>query len=140
MASNSDTVSDSHTNSLSNRSESQPDNDFTHNELKGWLLKRGRLSRKWKKQWFQLKNCDLYYGNTSEQSSLKKKIPLTNADLSEANVDKKQYAFRIKSKENGRTYYMQAENESEQNDWMQAICFAKAAGSHGSNSQACVIQ
>lgn len=66
MASNSDTVSDSHTNSLSNRSESQPDNDFTHNELKGWLLKRGRLSRKWKKQWFQLKNCDLYYGNTSE--------------------------------------------------------------------------
>ncbi len=69
MASNSDTVSDSHTNSLSNRSESHPDNDFTHTELKGWLLKRGRISRKWKKQWFQLKNCDLYYGKTSEVNS-----------------------------------------------------------------------
>ncbi|ESO86813.1 hypothetical protein LOTGIDRAFT_235216 [Lottia gigantea] len=135
----SDSMTDSKTNSLSNKSSSQPDDeDITHNEIKGWLLKRARLSRKWKKQWFLLKNCDLFYGNNPEDS--RKKIPLTNADISETSVDKKQYAFRIKSKEGGRTYYIQAENESIQNDWMQAICFAKAAGMNGSASQACVIQ
>lgn len=69
-----------------------------------------------------------------------KKIPLTNAEISESTVDKKLHAFSIKSKENGRTYYIQAETNGSQNDWMQAICFAKAAGQRGDNSQACVIQ
>lgn len=69
-----------------------------------------------------------------------KRIPLSNAEISESSIDKKQYAFRIKSKENGRTYYIHAENELSQNCWMQAICFAKAAGNDGSASAACVIQ
>jgi len=69
-----------------------------------------------------------------------KSIPLTNSEISESTIDKKQHAFSIKSKENGRTYYIQANTDSEQNDWMQAICFAKAAGQKGDNSQACVIQ
>jgi hypothetical protein len=69
-----------------------------------------------------------------------KRIPLTNAEISESYVDKKKYAFRIKSKENGRTYYIHADNELSQNCWMQAICFAKAAGHDGSASAACVIQ
>lgn len=69
-----------------------------------------------------------------------KNIPLSNAEISETDVDKKDHAFRIKPKDNGRTFYIQAENENVQNDWMQAICFAKAAGHHGDNSQACTIQ
>lgn len=69
-----------------------------------------------------------------------KKIPLGEADISETAVDKKKYAFRIKLRDKGRSYYLHAENESMQNDWMQAICFAKAAGRNGDNSQACVIQ
>ncbi len=28
----------------------------------GWLMKRSKISHKWKKQWFQLKNSDLLYG------------------------------------------------------------------------------
>lgn len=35
---------------------------------------------------------------------------------------------------------MQADSENTQHEWMQAICFAKAAGRDGDNSQACVIQ
>lgn len=132
--------SDSRTNSLTNRSSStgHNDDDIQANELKGWLMKRTKISRKWKKQWFLLKNTDLHYGNSPEDAE--KKIPLTNAEISESNVDKKPHAFSIKSKENGRTYYIQADTNSSQNDWMQAICFAKAAGQRGDNSQACVIQ
>ena len=71
---------------------------------------------------------------------LKKKIPLIYSEISETSVDKKSFAFSIKPKDSGRTYYLQAENESTQNDWMQAICFAKAAGQlHGDNSQACAV-
>ncbi|KAK3773603.1 hypothetical protein RRG08_022312 [Elysia crispata] len=144
MASCSDSVTtgtdSQRTNSLSNRSrsDSQPDAEITDNEIRGFLMKRARLSRKWKKQWFLLRNSDLYYSE-SPQGSLKK-IPLTDADISETKIDKKLYAFRIKSKQNGRTYYIHAENESTQNSWMQGICFAKAAGSQGGASQACVVQ
>jgi len=35
---------------------------------------------------------------------------------------------------------MYASSESEQHDWMQAICFAKAGGRTGDSSQACVVQ
>jgi len=49
---------DSRTNSLTNRSISESvnhnDDELHPQELKGWLLKRTRISRKWKKQWFLL--------------------------------------------------------------------------------------
>ena len=72
--------------------------------------------------------------------STDKQIPLTNSEISETSIDKKDHAFVIKSAEKGRSYYMQADSEGLQNEWMQAICFAKAAGQRGDNSQACVIQ
>lgn len=60
--------SDSRTNSLTNRSSStvHNDDDIQANELKGWLMKRTKISRKWKKQWFLLKNTHLHYGNSPE--------------------------------------------------------------------------
>lgn len=61
--------SDSRTNSLTNRSNtasSHNDEDLPHNEFKGWLMKRSKMSRKWKKQWFLLQNTDLFYGDTPE--------------------------------------------------------------------------
>lgn len=57
--------SSSRTNSL-NTSSSHTDENHTHVELKGYLWKRTKLSRKWKKQWFILRNSDLLYGNTPE--------------------------------------------------------------------------
>ena len=71
MASGWDSASDSQkTNSLSNRSDSQSqaDNEITDTEMKGYLMKRARLSRKWKRQWFLLKNCDLFYSQSPEVS------------------------------------------------------------------------
>ncbi|KAK3092756.1 hypothetical protein FSP39_006915 [Pinctada imbricata] len=129
--------SDSRTNSL-NTSSSQNDDNMSHMEVKGWLYKRTKVSRKWKKQFFHLKSSNLLYGNTPENTD--KSIPLSNAEISETQMDKKDHAFRVKPKDSGRTYYMQAENEHSQNDWMQAICFAKAAGRRGDDSSACVIQ
>ncbi|XP_076442461.1 PH domain-containing protein DDB_G0274775-like [Babylonia areolata] len=143
MASCSDSVSESHTNSLSNRSDSHTGSEFEPNEIKGYLMKRARVTRKWKRVYFVLKNCDLFYYRSGEPTAAEakpKRIPLSNADISESSVDKKQYAFRIRSKENGRTHYIQADDEISQNCWMQAICFAKAAGNDGSASSACVIQ
>ncbi|XP_025106050.1 pleckstrin homology domain-containing family H member 2-like [Pomacea canaliculata] len=138
MASYTDSVSGSHTNSLSNRSESHAGSELEPNEIKGYLMKRTRLSRKWKRVYFVLKNCDLLYYTNPEGTP--KKIPLSNADITETSIDKKQFAFCIKSKENGRTYYIHADSELSQNCWMQAICFAKVAGRDGSSSAACVVQ
>ena len=69
-----------------------------------------------------------------------KLIRLQSADIAETNIDKKNNAFRIKPKEAKRTYYIYAEDESEQHNWMQAICFAKAASRTGEDSSACVLQ
>ena len=35
-------------------------------ETSGWLMKRSKLSHKWKRQWFHLKNTDLFYGDSSQ--------------------------------------------------------------------------
>ncbi|XP_014785685.1 uncharacterized protein LOC106880322 isoform X2 [Octopus bimaculoides] len=122
--------------------EGEADEDDDHNnmsnERKGWLMKRSRLSHKWKRKWFLLKNADLFYGNDPQSTS--KRISLVNAEISESHMDKKSYAFRIKPRNHRRAFYIHAENELEQNNWMQAICFAKAAGRLGDNSQACVLQ
>ncbi|GAB1609745.1 uncharacterized protein LOC106880322 isoform X2 [Argonauta hians] len=114
------------------------DHNNMSNERKGWLMKRSRLSHKWKRKWFLLKNADLFYGNDPQSTS--KRISLVNAEISESHMDKKSYAFRIKPRNHRRAFYIHAENELEQNNWMQAICFAKAAGRLGDNSQACVLQ
>lgn len=66
MASCSDSVSGSHTNSLSNRSDSHAGSEFEPNEIKGYLMKRARLTKKWKRVFFVLKNCDLLYYSTPE--------------------------------------------------------------------------
>jgi mannitol-specific phosphotransferase system IIBC component len=72
---------------------------------------------------------------------LKKTSHVTTCPMHQlSNIDKKEHTFRIKAKENNRNFYMQADSENTQHEWMQAICFAKAAGRDGENSQACVIQ
>lgn len=69
-----------------------------------------------------------------------KVLQLEGCELSECDIDKKKFAFRIKPKSSSRSYYFHSETEQEQQDWMQAICFAKASGNMGDGSQACVVQ
>ena len=40
--------------------------DETAVEMKGWLMKRTRFTHHWKKQWFVLKNVELYYGDDEQ--------------------------------------------------------------------------
>ena len=69
-----------------------------------------------------------------------KVIPLVASEIAESNVDSKAYAFRLRARNARRTYYMYAENGHELHDWMQAICFAKAAGNTRDSSQTCTLQ
>lgn len=123
-----------------NNSESRfPTESEESSETSGWLMKRTRLSHKWKRTWFCLKNTDLYYGHTEQDA--RKKIPLEAAEIAESNIDNKENAFRIRIKEGKRTYYVYATDTITQSNWMQAICFAKAAQCGGETaSQACLIQ
>ncbi|XP_070578958.1 PH domain-containing protein DDB_G0274775-like [Ptychodera flava] len=110
----------------------------TEYQKSGWLMKRTKLTHKWKRQWFCLKKTQLHYGNT--ENNVNKVISLEGTEISEAHIDKKPYVFRLKPQESSRVHYIHAENENDQQEWMQAICFAKATGQHGDHSQACIIQ
>ncbi|XP_002737808.1 PH domain-containing protein DDB_G0274775-like [Saccoglossus kowalevskii] len=104
----------------------------------GWLTKRTRLTHKWKRQWFCLKKTQLYYGETENNSH--KFISLDGTEISEAHIDKKPFVFQLKPKDSSRIHYIHADSEADQQEWMQAICFAKASSHHGDQSQACLIQ
>ena len=67
-------------------------------------------------------------------------VMLEGCELSDCNIDKKQFAFRIKPRGAKRVYFFSAESEQDQQEWMQAICFAKASGHMGDGSTACSVQ
>ena len=60
--------------------------------------------------------------------------------MSDCSIDKKQFTFRIKPRGGKRHYFFSADSEQDQQQWMQAICFAKATGNMIDGSQACIIQ
>ncbi|ELU07716.1 hypothetical protein CAPTEDRAFT_199525 [Capitella teleta] len=113
--------------------------DETVSEMTGWLMKRSKLSHQWKRKWFHLKKTELCYSDSPEATKLKK-IPLESAEIAETSVDQKLNTFRLKPKGSKRTFYLQAEDEGSQHDWMQAICFAKVSGGSDHDSQACTLQ
>lgn len=104
----------------------------------GWLSKRSRLSKRWDKRWCCLRKNELTYGLTAENQE--KVVLLEGCEMSDCNIDKKQFAFRIKPSGGRRVYFFSADSEQEQQEWLQAICFAKASGNMGDGSQACTIQ
>src|SRR6218665_128374 len=61
-------INENNSSSIStNNSESHlPIDSGDSSETFGWLMKRTRISHKWKKQRFCLKNADLYYGNAEQ--------------------------------------------------------------------------
>lgn len=104
----------------------------------GWLWKRSRLYKRWDKCWCCLKKNELSYGTSAEEQQ--KVLILEGCELSDCNIDKKQFAFRIKPRGGKRVYFFSADTERDQQDWMQALCFAKATGCLGDGSQACSVQ
>nr|XP_054759861.1 uncharacterized protein LOC129265996 [Lytechinus pictus] len=104
----------------------------------GWLLKRSRVSKKWKKRWFALRRDELIYGHNSE--SLDKSIPLDGTDISDSIMDQKLFVFKLQPLNYNRSFFLQAENEADQLEWMSAICFAKAISHQTDKSKSCVLQ
>lgn len=41
-------------------------NDIQTTEMKGWLMKRTKLTHKWNKTWFHIANTELSYGKSSQ--------------------------------------------------------------------------
>ena len=82
------------------------------------------------------KLCNLFFGLQDQH----KVVTLEGCELSDCSIDKKQFAFRIKPRGGKRVYFFCADSERDQQEWMQAICFAKASGNMGDGSQACTIQ
>ena len=74
------------------------------------------------------------------QQEQHKVVLLEGCEMSDCNIDKKQFAFRIKPRGAKRVYFFCADTEQDQQEWMQAICFAKASGHMGDGSQACTVQ
>ena len=46
--------------------------DIQNMEIKGWLMKRTKISHKWVKTWFHLTNTELSYGSSAEVSDVNK--------------------------------------------------------------------
>ena len=57
------------TNNVASKTQ-EPENQETEQipEMRGWLMKRTKISHKWKRQHFHLKNTDMFYGDTTEVS------------------------------------------------------------------------
>lgn len=53
-----------------NTEDEEAEDQNMSNERKGWLMKRSRLSHKWKRKWFLLKNADLFYGSDPQVSQV----------------------------------------------------------------------
>lgn len=106
--------------------------------MSGWLMKRCRLTKKWKRTWFTLHSSHLSYGK-SEAGPLKD-IPLQCTAIEEAHIDNMKYVFRLRPPKSRREYLIQAPDEQSEQRWMQAICFAKVSASNSDSSQACCVQ
>nr|XP_039248739.1 PH domain-containing protein DDB_G0274775-like [Styela clava] len=106
--------------------------------LSGWLMKRCRLTKKWKRTWFTLRSSNLCYGK-SENGPFKN-IPLQSTVIEEAHINDMSYVFRLRPPKSKRDYIIQAPDEQTEQRWMQAICFAKVGANSSESSQACTVQ
>ena len=60
-------------NEVASQAETAQTNGQDHDQIEepsGWLLKRSKISHKWKKQWFQVKATELHYGDEEGVSCL----------------------------------------------------------------------
>lgn len=101
-------------------------------------MKKSMFSRKWKKKWFSLDGTELVYGETAEMNK-KFKVPLSGTGIANCQIDEKTNTFKLKPRGRRRTLIVQAGSQSDQQEWMEAICFAKAA-SHDKGNSLCVVQ
>ena len=69
-----------------------------------------------------------------------KHIPLHGTSIEECNLKGMKYVFRLRPCKGNRDYLLQAADESEEQLWMQAICFAKVTATGQEPSSLCLLQ
>lgn len=99
---------------------------LTDPEYAGWLTKQGGGRKNWKKRWFVLKDCVLYYFPSPKGSKAKGLITLPSYKIWVASEIKKKYAFKALH-ESARTYYFLANNFEEMKIWMKVLHEATVA-------------
>lgn len=85
----------------------------------GWLYKQGGRIKTWKRRWFQISGTNIHY-YAKQNAEEKGFISLSEAtDVCVAPECKKQPALKVVTKK--RIYYMQADTESDRNEWIEAF-------------------
>ncbi|OZJ04394.1 hypothetical protein BZG36_02411 [Bifiguratus adelaidae] len=98
--------------------------DVLHNEVpirSGYLLKKGEKRRTWKKRWFVLRSTRLAYYKDSKEYELLHNIEIEDIhSVGEVlGLKDKKYVFSIVTPR--RTYYIQAEDRQDMEEWISAM-------------------
>ncbi|XP_041105377.1 pleckstrin homology-like domain-containing protein [Polyodon spathula] len=107
-------------------------------DKQGWLSKRTQFTHRWKPVWFVLKETQLLYGENEKEAQ--KKINLLGAHVKEVDGNEMTFTWTITPKGGKRTFFLKANSESEQREWIQAICDALVKSSAGHASSTCTVQ
>jgi len=93
----------------------------------GELKKQGAIRKNWKSRWFILQGDNLFYFKSRQDVKPIDCIPLNNVSVYKASKAKRKNVFELRSNDFDRVYYIQANSEQEQKEWMAAIDNAVAA-------------
>lgn len=88
----------------------------------GWLHKEGGNFKTWRRRYFKLKNGAVsYYDSDKKEEKPKGTIPLEGCAIQDADQKmNKKFMIEIYHA-NRRVYYLQCENESDKESWMEAL-------------------
>eukprot|EP01095_Lingulamoeba_sp_RSL-Kostka_P011929 TRINITY_DN464_c0_g2_i7.p1 TRINITY_DN464_c0_g2~~TRINITY_DN464_c0_g2_i7.p1 ORF type:complete len:517 (-),score=195.33 TRINITY_DN464_c0_g2_i7:93-1643(-) len=97
--------------------------DFSNPTKTGDLNKQGVIRKKWKSRYFLLKDDNLYYFKSkNDMGKPIDCIKITKeCTVKLKTIKKKPFSFEISSQKFDRIYYLQAKNENDREDWMDAI-------------------
>jgi len=95
--------------------------DWSNPEKEGHLKKQGHVVKNWKVRWFVLKSGNLYYFKKKGDVKPVGEIPLDGCKVKvDLKITKKPNCFELSTRVD-KTFYIQAENKIQMEDWMQAI-------------------
>ncbi|KJE94573.1 hypothetical protein CAOG_05202 [Capsaspora owczarzaki ATCC 30864] len=100
--------------------------DLINPRCSGWLWKlggSGLTPKNWRRRWFVLHECNLYYFKTAFDRKALGMIILPSFSITDASEVKKKFAFKA-AHTNMRTYYFFAETREDMLKWMNYMSLA----------------
>jgi hypothetical protein len=121
-------------------SDSLPDKQS--NSKEGWLLKRGKLSRGWKRRYVVVSSSEMKYGDTPQLT--RKTIPLLGCEIKGlVSSSSKAFTFTVKPVKSNRVHHFAADCEEDYQLWLQTMYLARTPDGRTNRtdtSEACVLQ